>query len=259
MNDSGMNDTAPLRHQISRVRRETRRRRITVTAVERLTPKMQRLCFASPDLHDFSSLAPDDHIKLFLPDPTGPDPAGVCMRDYTPRRFDPAQGTLTIDFALHDAGPATAWALAAQVGDRLEIGGPRGSNVVADDFDWYLLIGDETALPAIGRRLEELRPGVPVTSLVAIDSDAERQSITTPAAWTPHWIARSGSGDATLLGAALPAALPPGDGYVWIAAEAQVARALRTHILALGHPKLWLKAAGYWARGTAAIHETIQD
>ncbi|MGL1747182.1 siderophore-interacting protein, partial [Vibrio parahaemolyticus] len=49
------------------------------------------------------------------------------------RRFDPVLGTLTIDFALHQAGPATAWALAAKPGDRLEIGGPRGSTILADD------------------------------------------------------------------------------------------------------------------------------
>jgi NADPH-dependent ferric siderophore reductase len=185
------------------------------------------------------------------------------MRDYTPRAFDPAQGSLTIDFALHDAGPATAWALAAQVGDRLEIGGPRGSIVVADDFDWYLLIGDETALPAIGRRIEGLRPGIPVTSAVVIENDAERQAFETRSAWTPLWISRAGAShdDAALLRLALSDyVLPEGDGYVWIAAEAGVARALRSHVVdTLGHPKAWLKASGYWTRGEADVHETIQD
>ena len=55
------------RHEITRVRRETRRRTVSVTAVERLTPNMQRIRFASPDLHDFESSGPDDHVKLFLP------------------------------------------------------------------------------------------------------------------------------------------------------------------------------------------------
>jgi NADPH-dependent ferric siderophore reductase len=54
--------------------------------------------------------------------------------------------TLTIDFAIHLAGPHQ-WAAAAKVGDRLDIGGPRGSAVVPDDFDWYLLIGDEARCP----------------------------------------------------------------------------------------------------------------
>ena len=81
------------------------------------------------------------------------------MRDYTPRAFDAAGNRLTIDFALHDAGPATAWALNARPGETLLIGGPRGSTVVPDDFDFYLLAGDETALPSIGRRLESPASG----------------------------------------------------------------------------------------------------
>jgi NADPH-dependent ferric siderophore reductase len=253
-------NSAPLdRHQITRVRRETRLRTLRVGQVERLTPNMQRIRFASPDLHDFSSLAPDDHIKLILPSPDG----GTVMRDYTPRAFDPAEGQLTIDFALHQAGPATAWALQAEVGDTLGIGGPRGSNVVADDFDWYLLIGDETALPAIGRRLEELRPGVPVTTLVITESPADRQPIATQAHWTPLWIARDGLplDDGALLRHGLAdIALPPGDGYVWIAAEARAARTLRAYMADVRHhPKIWMKAAGYWSSGEAGAHETIGD
>jgi NADPH-dependent ferric siderophore reductase len=147
-------------HQITPIRRDMRRRLVTVTDVERITLRMQRITFESPDLRDFESAAPDDYIKLFFPtaDHAGANAAQVCMRDYTPRHFDPAAARLTVDFALHEAGPATCWALQARAGDTIEIGGPRKSNVVADDFDWYLLIGDETALPAIGRRVEELRP-----------------------------------------------------------------------------------------------------
>jgi len=55
------------RHQITRLRRDTRRRLLTVTDVRRITPRMQRIWFESPDLSDFESAAPDDHIKLFLP------------------------------------------------------------------------------------------------------------------------------------------------------------------------------------------------
>ena len=251
------NDDRPQRHQINRMRRETRRRLLTVTNVERITPHMQRIHFASPDLHDFDSAGPDDHIKLFLPAPNEPD--GSCRRDYTPRRFDGAAGTLTIDFALHQAGPATAWALDAKPGDRLEIGGPRGSTLVADDFDWYLLIGDETALPAIGRRVETLRPGVPVTTLVLVDSLAERQSFETRADWASHWVARAGQelDDGALLAKALANLTPrTGDGYIWIAAEAQAARSIRALVTETwGHPPGWLKSSGYWVQGEPGAHE----
>ena len=184
------------------------------------------------------------------------------MRDYTPRAWDAAGETLTIDFAVHEAGPATAWALGARPGDPLEIGGPRGSLVVADDFDHYLLVGDETALPAIGRRVEGLRPGVPVTTLVVVDDADETQTFATRADWRPIWVARSGRDrdDAALLREALDKWAPPqGDGYVWIAAEAEAARALKAHMLEeRGHPKAWLKAAGYWVSGKAGESEKME-
>ena len=163
---------------------------------------------------------------------------------------------------MHEAGPATAWALGARPGDTLEIGGPRGSLVVADDFDHYLLIGDETALPAIGRRVEGLRPGVPVTTMVVVDDADEIQTFATRADWRPVWVARSGRDrdDAALLREALEQwTAPRGDGYVWIAAEAQVARALKAHMLEdRGHPRAWLKAAGYWVSGKAGESEKME-
>lgn len=251
------------RHHILRVRRETHRRLVSVAATERLTPNMQRIRFTSADLRDFESFAPDDHVKVFVPSPSARD-GEPCMRDYTPRAFDAARGTLTIDFALHEAGPATAWALAAKTGDQIEIGGPRGSLVVADDFDWYLLIGDETALPAIGRWVESRRAGVRVKTIVVVSGDAERQEFATRADWDATWVLRMGgqADDAGLLQATLAACgkLPKGDGYVWIAAEARVARALRTYVSeTLGHPKAWMKASGYWMTGQADAHVSIDD
>src|SRR4051812_9085350 len=97
---------------------------VTVTASEQLTPHMLRLRFNSEELAGFESAAPDDHIKLFVPEPFA-NGEERCARDYTPRSFDAATGTLTIDFALHDAGPATRWALAARPGDRIQVGGPK--------------------------------------------------------------------------------------------------------------------------------------
>lgn len=250
-----------MRHQIQRVRHELRRRTLTVAAVERLTPTMLRLEFTCPDLGDFASASADDHIKLFFPSGNIPGER-PCMRDFTPRRFDTAKGTLTIDFAIHEAGPATGWATSARVGDTLAIGGPRGSAVIPDDFDWYLLIGDETALPAIGRRLEELRAGVPATSIVLIGDPADAQRIETRAAWTPHWVTRVPGRDDrdTMLAALADVTLPAGEGFVWIAAESGVARAIRSHVVdRLGQPREWTKAAGYWTKGEADAHERIED
>ena len=247
------------RHRITRTRREIRRRQLTVAAVQRLSPNMIRVRFEGDDLRDFESTGADDHVKLFVPDPTSE--SGEAMRDYTPRRFDTSAGTLAIDFAIHEAGPATRWATEAKVGDTLRIGGPRGSQVVADDFDWYLLIGDETALPSIARRLEALRPRVPVRAVIAVEEEADELPLLPRLGLHVTWSPRAGSGvgDAERL-LPLIGELPAGEGYVWIAAEARVARALRAHVVdTLGHPKAWCKAAGYWMMGEADAHETIGD
>ncbi len=232
---------------------------MTVAAVERLSPNMIRVRLEGEELRDFESTGADDHVKLFVPDPDGED--GQARRDYTPRSFDTAAGALVIDFAIHEAGPATRWATEAKVGDTLTVGGPRGSAVLADDFDWYWLIGDETAIPAIARRCEELRPGVPVTAVIAVETAADQVGLPEREGLTVIWSPRAGAakGDAERLQAALPP-LPAGDGYVWIAAEAQVARSLRAHVVeTLGHPKVWAKASGYWMLGQAETHETIKD
>ena len=73
----------PQRHTTTRIRHELRRRMLTVSSTELLTPRMRRFGFTSPDLHDFVSASHDDHIKLFFPG--AGDGRETCMRDFTPR------------------------------------------------------------------------------------------------------------------------------------------------------------------------------
>lgn len=249
-----------MKHEIIRHRHETRRRRLTVAEKIHLTPAMIRIVLTGEELADFVSLGADDHIKLFLPAGDGDRQE---KRDYTPRAYDRDARRLTIDFAVHEAGPATRWAIAAQTGDEIEIGGPRGSAVVSPTFDWWLLIGDETALPAIGRRIEELPAGVEVISVVAVASAEEEQTLTTAARLSAIWVHRPNNqaDDPTaLLSALRNIALPEGDGFVWIAAETTVARAVRDYLSAeRGHPREWTKAAGYWRKGEADSHGKLTD
>ncbi len=242
-------------HAPQRVRFEIRRRILTVLSVFDLTPRMRRVTFTT-DMSGFASPSPDDHIKLFFgKEANGED----CMRDYTPRYFDIERGFLVIDFALHEHGIATGWARSAKVGDTLEIAGPRGSVVMPDDFDYYLLIGDETALPAIGRRLETLRPDVPVTVICIVQNVAEVQTFQTRAALNIQWVYRAGTSgdDGQLAHVALESwKQPAGEGFVWIAAEAKAARALKTFMLTeRNHPAAWLKSSGYWVEGAAGASD----
>ena len=141
--------------RVQRVRHEIKRRELQVLRVQRLSPHVRSVTLGGESLADFISPSFDDHLKLFI-DVGAEEPA---RRDYTPRSFDNAARELTLEFALHGDGPAAGWAEQAAPGQRVTVAGPRGSFLIPLDYDWHLLAGDETALPAIARRLEELPAG----------------------------------------------------------------------------------------------------
>jgi NADPH-dependent ferric siderophore reductase len=262
-----------------RVRHETKTRLLRVRDAKRISPKMVRVVVGGEALAGFVSAAHDDHVKLFFPHPgedkpvlPTPSPNGPvypegalrpAARDYTPRRYDAVVNTLAIDFVLHGDGPATKWAEQAQPGDFLGFGGPRGSFIVPDDFDWYLLAGDETALPAIGRRLEELPASVHAIVVVEVADVGEEQHFDTATRLETHWLHREGvapGAGSRLQQTIAGLSLPPGDGYAWVAAEAGTARALRRHLVTeRGLRKERVKAAAYWKQGAVAVHETYDD
>jgi NADPH-dependent ferric siderophore reductase len=275
-----MSETSQMTARVGRrVRHETKSRLLQVRDVSRLTPKMVRVVVGGDALAGFVSASYDDHVKLFFPhpgeekpvlptpSPNGPTyPEGVkrpAARDYTPRRYDAAANTLTLDFVLHDAGPATAWAAQARPGHFLGVGGPRGSFVIPDDFDWYLFAGDETALPAIGRRLEELPANTRVLVVAEVADKKEEQRFSGRASVEVRWLHRDGAAPGTtalLQDAVAGLSLPPGEGYAWVATEAATAKALRRHLVEeRGLDKERVKAAAYWKRGDIAVHETYND
>ncbi|GAW42350.1 NADPH-dependent ferric-chelate reductase [Brevundimonas sp. SH203] len=250
-----------------RVRHDLKFRTLSVVSIQELTPDLRRIVLEGPDLAGFVSLGFDDHVKIFPaaegqtpilpvagPDgPIFPEPRPVA-RDYTPRAHDPATNRLTLDFATGHGGPATEWAMAARVGSLLGIGGPRGSFVVPTDFADHVLIGDETAIPAITRRLEELPAGVRAHAVIEVADAASRLDLDSRAEVAVTWATRDGAprGRADTLLSAVETALAgvdTADAYVWIAAEADVAKALRARILALGFSPKAMKAAGYWRLG----------
>ncbi len=268
--DGGQMTTTDARATL-RARFETRLRTLTVVTATRLTPHMIRIVL-NGDLTGFQSLGFDDHVKLFFPDPeTGvltlpvpnavpaPDAPRPVMRDYTPRRFDIAAGLLTIDFAVHEAGPATSWALHASTGDTVHLGGPRGSRIVPLTFDSYLMIGDDTALPAIGRRLEELPAGTKVLVLAEVDTPDDRLHFETRVDLTIYWVYRQATHGPSSLNEALKGIWVPQHAvHAWVGCEASQARLIRQQLADdHGVNPQWLKASGYWLQGEAGTHDKL--
>ncbi len=244
---------------IHRVTHEIKRRKLEVLRVVDLTPRMRRITVGGAQLAGFISLGSDDHVKLFFPQTTEELAtlenlelsAGMKsktmppMRDYTPRRYDLDTLELDIDFVLHGDGPAATWAAQARPGQWLYIGGPRGSMVVPDMFDSYLLIGDETALPAIARRLEELPANRRALVVVEVENAAEEQTLNSAASVDVIWVHRDGSNN--LLEIVQGLSIPQGKLYAWVATETALSRKVRRVLLDThGLNEEFVKAAGYW-------------
>ncbi len=239
-----MNVPTSLR-RVERVRHELKRRNLTVTRVEDLTPHFRRITFIDESLSDFVSASFDDHIKVFVDD---------ARRDYTPRSFDNAARELVIEFALHGDGPAAEWAERAVPGATLDIGGPKGSMIVPLDYDWHLLVGDETAFPAVARRLEELPAGAKAIVILQATEAADRRAFAGAADVDLTWVET----DEQLLAAVRALALPAGEGYAWCAGEASTMAALRKELVDVkGHPGEAIRAAAYWKRGARGHHENL--
>ena len=153
---------------MQRVRHEFRSRHVQLLAREQISPGFIRLTVGGPELQGFVSAGFDDHTKLFFPEPgaafappqvteegidwgEGVRPA---TRDYTPL-YDAERHELAYDFYIHDGGIASRWALEAKVGDKLVIGGPRGSLVVPEDYAWQLYVCDESGMPALRRQIAQ--------------------------------------------------------------------------------------------------------
>jgi NADPH-dependent ferric siderophore reductase len=246
---------------VTRVRHEIKRRDLTVLRLDRLAPRMLRVVLGGPEVAQFTSLGFDDHVKLLFP---GEDPATPVMRDFTPRRYDAATQELWIDFYLHDTGPAGTWSAQVKVGQKLTVAGPRGSAVIAlDGIDSHVLVGDETALPAIGRRLEELPEGVRALVMIESDGGSKGYPLQSRAALEVVDVTRAGQSNSPgqeIIARLRDVQFPAGRCFTWVATESQAARAIRRYLTdERGLDRHWIKAAGYWQRGKTGAHEVIQD
>jgi NADPH-dependent ferric siderophore reductase len=237
-----------------------RPRRAEVAAVTDLTPRMRRVTLRG-DLADLPGDGPTDHVKLFFPlhgEESVPDigPRGLLVpppgtprpyREYTVRRHDGEH--VDVDVVRHGSGLASSWA--EDPAGALWLLGPRSSLEVAPR-DWYLLGGDETALPALARWLERVPSDATVIVLAEVADAAEEAYLADPRV---RWLHRDGvaAGESTLLADALAdLEVPAGRGVAWMGAEASALRPVRRRLrdwADRGLPPEAVDLDGYWRRG----------
>jgi len=242
-----MNQLSPSR-RVQRVRHDLLAREVRVSRIQRISPGFLSITFAGESLASFVSLSFDDHVKLMLGGASG----GAYRRDFTPRNFDLQRCELTLEFALHESGVACAWARQAQVGDAAVIGGPRGSMIVPPDYDWHVLAGDASALPAIHRRLEELPQGSQAVVLVHVAQPEDQRVFQSKAKLEVQWLPTT----AALVQAIAQLQLPCGEGFIWCAGEAaSMAQVRETLLVQRQVPREATRISAYWKMGAADYHE----
>ncbi|MEV4494004.1 siderophore-interacting protein [Micromonospora coxensis] len=239
-----------------------------VVRTERPTPHLVRVVLGGEELAGLPVGQYTDHyVKLLFP-PDGvtyPHPVDLAtikreypaeqwprLRAYTVRAWDPTAGELTLDVVHHgDEGLAGPWAARLRPGDEVLFTGPGGAYAPDPTADWHLLVGDESALPAIGAALERLPLDAPAVVLVEVAGPADEQPLPSPGAVELTWLHR---GDRPV-GAALVEAVraldfPPGRVHAFVHGEATFVKDLRRLLrVERGVPRDDLSISGYWRRG----------
>ncbi|MGH8794506.1 MAG: siderophore-interacting protein [Stackebrandtia sp.] len=247
---------------------------LTVLRVERLTPHMVRVVMGGEDVAAVSAVEhADSYVKLLFPPPGVVYPEPFCLdtiqktlprqqqpvrRSYTVRDFDADLGELTIDFAVHGlGGVAGPWADRARPGDRLRMLTPKGAYSPSPQADWHLLVGDESAIPAIGAALRRMPAGTRAHVIVQVADLLEEQKFDTDADVEYTWLHRDARDRADarqeLVDAVASFEFPAGQGHFFVHGEAEtVMKRIRPHLLnARGVHRDWLSISGYWRLGDA--------
>jgi NADPH-dependent ferric siderophore reductase len=292
--------------------------RVSVRSVERLSPSFARIELIGEDLADFGNDGPslDQRIKLLFPAVPGvlpelltedwyaewlalPDDERPRMRTYTIRSLEGEgiEKRLYVDFVLHPGahGPGSDWAAAAEPGDEIMVVGPKvgeaygGIEWLPGDATRLLLVGDETAVPAIVSILESLPADATGSAFLEVPVAGDVQEVAAPEGLTVSWLPREGApvGGPALaaVGGLLGFEATPEDvtsvevedpdlwetpvysssgeevtdtakgedgRYAWIAGESRMVTALRRHLVnELEMPRKQVAFMGYWREGVS--------
>ncbi|MFF8270131.1 siderophore-interacting protein [Streptomyces sp. NPDC016562] len=239
-----------------------------VVRTERLSPHMVRIVLGGEGLAGFGAGEFTDHyVKILFPAegvsyPTPwnleqiradfPRAQWPRQRAYTVRSWDAVHRELTLDFVVHgDEGLAGPWAARVEPGELVRFLGPGGAYAPDPAAGWHLLVGDESALPAIAASMERMPVGARVHALIEVEGPRDELKFATPDGVVPVWLHRGGRpvGEA-LVEAVTALEFPSTDVHAFVHGEAGFVKELRRHLrLERGIPRERLSISGYWRLG----------
>jgi NADPH-dependent ferric siderophore reductase len=204
----------------------------TVVAREQLSDHLVRIVLGGVD--GFTSTGiPDEWVAFTVP-------GQFQTRYYTVRSW--SAGELVLDVVVHDEGLVTEWAQGPCVGDVVGLSAPKGSFDPASSAGWIVLVGDLTALPAIGRIVEST--DLPVTAFVETADGPLADYLDADVTW----LEPPAPGESALAELVRGLTWPEGDGYFWMAGESAQMRDIRRHLRhELGRPSSAYDVMGYWS------------
>ncbi|WP_426129024.1 DUF2218 domain-containing protein [Pararhizobium sp. PWRC1-1] len=241
---------------------------ITVVSAVDVTPHMRRVIFSCADVTPFAG--GEMHVRLLVPPkgrlpvwpgfredgriawPEGDD--ALLVRVYTIRTVDIERGEIWIDFLQHPmpgiSTPGADFARNARTGERAALLGPGGGGLPSAQS--IILIGDESALPAIARIAAEVPAGTQMRAIIEVEDKAEEQPLPTNGELKVRWLHRCDYPDRQdrILLSQAKAAIASSDAetFVWAACEKDDVRAIRAVLKGRRHDNKKIYVAWYWER-----------
>lgn len=295
--------------------------RVIVARVQPLTPHFVRVTFTGDDLGSFGVDRLDQRMKIVFPlegsgisDFGSDDPATIAdgswysrwrglpdaernpFRTYTVRGVRPEAREVDVDMVAHgDGGPASRWLNRAEPGQEVVLIGPDSQSIdSAVGIDWHpgdarcvLLVGDETAAPAICSVIESLPAGRTARAFIEVPAESDVLPLDVPPGSEVTWLTRNDAAIGGVLDPAVrewvaanrpvyraalsataqqlddvdvdreliwdsPEAQDTGDFYAWLAGEASVIKTLRRFLVSeTGIDRKRIAFMGYWRTGKA--------
>lgn len=202
-------------------------RTLQVISSTLVTPNMLRITLGGVEIASFPEAQEGGYIKLIF---TAPGSESTRVRTYTVRQQRADQ--FDVDFVLHeDAGPASQWAKTAKPGDSIVVGGPGPKKLLNNNADWFLIVGDMTALPALSVNLELLPADARGYAVIEVIDERDIQPLRHPDGVRLYWLVNPhpGKDSQLLVNQVRQLDWLPGQPSIWAACEFAGMRALRQY------------------------------
>lgn len=235
-------------------------RSLAVVETRARSPRMMRLVVGGPELPGLEVPDPAASVRLLVPWPGEAfalptwngnefllaDGRRPALRTFTPVAV--ADDQLTIDVVRHPGGAISDWVEKAAPGDPCAVSGPGRGETIDASAGRYVLLGDETAIPAIEQLLREIPDHTSVETHIEIVDDTARLDLPGHPAATVTWhVAAPDDAPGATLRRAIVEVEVGEHTRVWAAGEAAAVQSIRKHLFDdRGMPRAHTTIRGYW-------------